>query len=103
VRIDPAGAADWLDELLAEPLPDGVVTVVFHSVVWQYVAEDERARIRSAMAAAGSRASAGAPLAWLRMESGGAEARIDATTWPGGADRPIGRAGYHGRPVRWLA
>ena len=24
------------------------------------------------------------------------------TTWPGGEERLIARAGYHGRPVEWL-
>ena len=101
VRIDAAGAADWLEDALAEPLPAGTVTVVFHSIVWQYVPEDERERIRHTLATA--RAGADARLAWLRMESDGADARLDATVWPGGEERLLARAGYHGRPVRWLA
>jgi len=101
-RVDEAGAGDWLEDALAEPLPGDTVTVVFHSIFWQYVAEEERSRIRAALAGAGERASDGARLAWLRMEADGADARLDVTTWPGGDERLVGRAGYHGRPVRWL-
>jgi hypothetical protein len=100
--IDESAAGYWLAEVLAEPLPEGVVTVVFHSIFWQYVAEEERERIGRALAAAGSRATAGSRLAWLRMESDGADTRIDVTTWPGHEQRLVARAGYHGRPVRWL-
>jgi hypothetical protein len=47
-----------------------------------------------------------APLAWLRLEpprrgapdDGLAELRL--ALWPGGRDRLLGRAGYHGTPVR---
>jgi len=102
VRLDEAAAGDWLEDALREPLPDGVVTVVFHSIFWQYVPDEERERIRGALEAAGARASAAAPLAWLRMEADGADARLDVTTWPGGQPKLLGRAGYHGRPVRWL-
>ena len=36
VAVDRAGAAAWLAEQLAEPV-EGVATVIFHSVVWQYL------------------------------------------------------------------
>jgi hypothetical protein len=103
VDVQRADAADWLEEALGGPPPDGVVTVVFHSIVWQYVDEAERGRIRDALLAAGSRATERSRLAWLRMESDGADTRLDVTTWPGGAESLLGRAGYHGRPLRWLA
>jgi len=102
VRIDEAGAGDWLEDVLAGPLPEGVVTVVFHSIVWQYVGADEQERIRETLSAAGEGADSRAPLAWLRMEADGPDTRLDVTTWPSGASRLLGRAGYHGRPVRWL-
>jgi hypothetical protein len=103
VAVERADADAWLEEALAGPLPDGVVTVVFHSIVWQYVEQAQRDRIRAVLAAAGARATERSPLAWLRMESAGADTRLDVTVWPGGDERRLGRAGYHGRPVRWLA
>jgi hypothetical protein len=30
-------------------------------------------------------------------------ARVEATVWPGGETHLLARAGYHGRPVRWVA
>jgi hypothetical protein len=36
------------------------------------------------------------------MELGGDEADVRLTRWPGGAERLVARAHYHGRPVKWL-
>jgi hypothetical protein len=52
--------------------------------------------------AAGERAAADAPLAWLRMEPGGERADVHLTTWPNGATRHIARVGYHGSPIELL-
>ena len=103
VDVERAGAGEWLERRLGDPPPDGVATVVFHSIVWQYLDEDERERIRTAIARAGDAATADAPFAWVRMEPDGADARVDVTTWPGGDHRLFARSGFHGRPVRWLA
>ncbi len=101
--VDPAPADEWLEGQLAAPLPEDTTTVVFHSIVWQYLDEPTRKRIRNALAEAGEKTTRNAPLVWLRMEPDGDLARVDATLWPGGESRLIARAGYHGRPVHWLA
>ena len=101
VAVDRATAGDWLERELAERRA-GMATVVFQSIVWQYLDDDERAGVRAAIDAAGAAATPDAPLAWVRMEPEGELARVDVTSWPGSADRLIARAGYHGRPVRWL-
>lgn len=101
--VDAAPAADWLEQRLAETPRQGVATVVFHSIVWQYLDDEQRSRIQAALAEAGAKASEDAPLAWLRMEADNELTRVDATLWPGGESRLIARAGYHGRPVHWLA
>jgi hypothetical protein len=85
---------------LAEPA-DGVASVVFHSIVWGYLPLAEQERIVATLAAAGERATPGAPLAWLRMEPGGEQTEIRLTTWPGGEERLLGGAGFHGTPLRW--
>src|SRR5204863_92137 len=89
--VDRARAGDWLAARLAEPGSDRT-TVVFHSVVMQYVPEAERERIEGLIRAAGER---GARLAWLRMEPDTAERagisdwsrrpRRWAPSWPGSA------------------
>lgn len=103
VTVDRARAAPWLREQLAEPAP-GVATVVFHSVVWQYLGPDEQTEVVAAIAAAGGRATAAAPLAWLRLEphpdpERGTELRL--TTWPSGRDQVLALCDYHGRWLRW--
>ena len=101
VAIDRAPAADWLERQLDERRAD-VATVVFQSIVLQYLDDDQRTRVRAAIEAAGAVATERAPLAWLRMEPGGDLADVRLRMWPGGDDALIGRAGYHGRPVHWL-
>ena len=101
VSIDRAPAGPWLAERLAEPQP-GAATVVFQSIVLQYLDDAERARVRDAIETAAAAATERAPLAWLRMEPGGEMADVRLRTWPEGDDVLLARSGYHGRPVRWL-
>ncbi len=98
--VEQADAPDWVDARLAELAP-GLATVVVHSIVLQYLSRPARERFRDAVASAGERATDRAPLAWLRMEPGGDRAEVRLTTWPGGHDRVLGTAGYHGSPVWW--
>lgn len=101
VLVERAAAAAWAASRLAEPV-GGVATVVFHSIFVFYLPEAERAELYATIAAAAERASADAPLAWLRLEGPGALAELRLTTWPGGEERLLGRAGYHGDPVELL-
>jgi hypothetical protein len=96
--VEQGRAAEWTEARLAEPAP-GSATVVFHSVVIQYLPEDERRAFEGLVEEAGTRAGADAPLAWLRMEPAGERAEVRITTWPGGEERLLARAGYHGTPV----
>jgi len=99
VRVDRAPAGGWLQEQLGRRVA-GEATVVFHSIVWQYLTDPERERLRSLLTTAASRATPEAPLAWLRMEPAGGVAQVTLTTWPKGRERVLAQAGYHGRPVR---
>ena len=100
--VDRAGAADWLDERLARER-GGAATVVYHSIMWGYMSDEERERITRTIDAAGERAAATDPLAWLRMEPGENQTDIRLTMWPGGDERVLATAGFHGRPVSWMA
>jgi hypothetical protein len=102
VALERRDAGEWIEAQLAGPR-DGVATVVFHSIFWQYLSRDTRHRVRSAIERAGSAATRHAPAAWLRMEPGqdptkSAEVRL--TRWPGAVEQLVARTGYHGRPVR---
>jgi hypothetical protein len=98
--VDRADAGTWVAAHLRETVA-GAATVVHHSIVWQYLPADSRARLRQALATAGGQATPAAPLAWLRMEPAGAVADLRLTMWPGGAEEVLATCGYHGRPIRW--
>lgn len=101
VAVDAEGAATWLRARLSEP-SDGLATVVFHSIVMQYLPEEERAQVEALIRAAGTRAAEDTPLAWLRMEPQAADhAGVWLDLWPSGRHAQIAHAGYHGRPTRW--
>jgi len=102
--IEQSGAAAWLERVLAEPA-EGRATVVFHSIVMQYLEATERERVEVLLREAGERATKDAPLAWLSLEPPEPFedlAHVRLTRWPGGESRLVARAGYHGRPVIWL-
>jgi hypothetical protein len=101
VALDRAAAGAWVAEQLADPA-EGVATVVFHSIVMQYLPDNKRLEFERCVRAAGEAATEAAPLAWLRMEPGGERAEVRLTIWPGGEDSPIVRVGYHGDPVQLL-
>jgi hypothetical protein len=100
-EVDRAGAAAWVRERLAEPVRD-LATVVFHSLVIQYLGEAERAEFERALEEAGERATETTPLAWLRMEPAGERAEVRLTLWPGGEELLLARATYHGDRVELL-
>ena len=101
-RVDQGNAPDWIETALAESVP-GVATVVYHSIVWQYLSDADRARFQQIMAAAGNAATHNQPLAWLRFEPGVNVAEVRLQLWPGGEDRLLARSGFHGKPVQWIA
>ncbi len=104
LHLDRADAAHWLADQLAEPRT-GQCTVVFHSIMWQYMPIETQKRCTQAITDAGERASHEAPLAWLRMEPAQAhgmpipEIRLDL--WPGGASRRLALCHPHGADIEW--
>jgi hypothetical protein len=101
IELEREAAAAWTECTLAEAAP-GTASVVYHSLVMQYLGEEELAEFHRQIEAAGERATTDAPLAWLRMEPAGDCADLLLTTWPGGEERHLARAGYHGTPVELL-
>jgi hypothetical protein len=101
--VDAGDAAAWVERELAAARP-GMVTVLVHSVVWQYLPPATRARIEAALAASARRAGTDAPLAWLRMEfyATGAPAELRLTLWPDGSERTLATAHPHGEWVEWV-
>lgn len=102
--VDAGDAAAWVAQQLAAPR-EGVATMLVHSVVWQYLPPATREHIEATLAAAATRASRTAPLAWLRMEffAAGAPAELRLTLWPEGRERTLATAHPHGEWVEWIA
>jgi hypothetical protein len=98
-------AGDFVLEMLARPQQPGVTRVLYHSVMWQYLPPETRALIRDAMAAAGERASAEKPLAWVRLETNRQTFKHELTVkyWPGGGESwtLLSNAHPHGAWVEW--
>jgi hypothetical protein len=101
VTVERATAAAWARRMLAEPTP-GQATVIYHSIVSQYLGEEEREALFASIREAGGRATADAPLAWLRMEPVDDRADLELTIWPGDENRRLARVGYHGNPIELL-
>jgi hypothetical protein len=109
VDLVRATIEDWLPAQLAPARP-GVATIVFHSVVWQYLPDATRELVLGTLDEAGGRASEDAPLAYLRLEPSPETyfpAQLKLTTWPGTDTATGGRllatSGFHLGPVSWLA
>ena len=101
--VDAAPASSWLPRFAAPR--DGLTTVVFHSIVRQYLDDDEAALVAGALEAAAGSATHDAPFAYLRMEPDDDDPRmvdVRLTTWPGGDENLLAYSGYHGTSVRWL-
>ncbi|HYP23026.1 MAG TPA: DUF2332 domain-containing protein, partial [Actinomycetota bacterium] len=100
--VDEEPASSWLRSL-ARPR-DGLATVVFHSIVHQYLGDEEAVAVTDALEAAAGAATATAPFAYLTMEPGDDEKVVEVrlTTWPGAAEELLAHSGYHGTAVRWL-
>ncbi|MDT0509169.1 DUF2332 domain-containing protein [Novosphingobium sp. MMS21-SN21R] len=98
-------AADWVDQRLLAAHEGDTTRVVFHSIVWQYLPPETRARIERAMAEAGALATADRRLAWVMLETNRQTFRHELTVryWPGG-ERPVllGTAHAHGAWVEWF-
>ena len=98
-------AARFVEATLAQPPDDGVTRVLIHSIVWQYLPDEQRARIEGAMARAGAGATRASPLAWLALETNRETFRHELTAriWPGAAEPALlGCAHPHGAWVEWF-
>ena len=103
VPLDTGDAAAWV-EAQVTPQP-GTATVVLHSIAFKYFPDTTKARIAAHLDREGARATADAPLAWLRLEADDPRAPEQPTlrlrTWPGD-DRLLAYTHPHGASVEWL-
>jgi len=104
VTVEAADAVAWTSDRVA-PVA-GAVTVLFHSVFWQYMPAASQTALRTTIDEIGARTTPDAPFAWLRMEPSPESMmvmQVRLTLWPGGEERLLAEAHPHGAYVRWLA
>jgi hypothetical protein len=108
--VAAACPADVRQELASQTLrrtelAGGHWTVLWHSIVRQYLDEAQREAVADGVAALGAAATPAAPFAWLSLEphqrTANGQCQVTLTTWPGGAERVLGSASPHGMPVVW--
>ena len=105
VVVERADAAAYVERLATEP---GRLTVLWHSVMWQYVPGSQQERVLARLEEVGRTATTDAPLVHLYAEPSrrtpGDEHRfwVWARSWPGPAEPEVlGRMAAHGLPVVW--
>ena len=98
------GAAGFVEDL---ELREGVTTVLWHSVMWQYLDAAEQQRVTSRITTLGEQATSAAPFAHLyleptrRTQESDHEFWVVLETWPDGARRFLARSRGHGLPTDW--
>ncbi|WP_079197560.1 DUF2332 domain-containing protein [Streptomyces sp. CB03911] len=107
-EVRPIGAAAFLREVTVQP---GALTVVWHSIMRQYVPADEWSDVEQELTRLAEASSAEAPFAYLAFEplrsgtgagSGGGAGHRFVLTVRAGADEPevLAEAPPHGLPAR---
>ncbi|CAN5836986.1 DUF2332 domain-containing protein [soil metagenome] len=102
--LDRMSAADAVAGLR---LVRGTLTVLWHSITWQYLSGEEQDAVTRAALALGARADAAEPFVWLSLEptrrtpDARNEFLVRARSWPDGTDEILGSTSPHGPPVVW--
>jgi hypothetical protein len=103
-NVTQGDAGVWAATRLQHPHP-GALHLIYHTVAATYFSPQTTARLQTALAEAGARATPNRPLAHLSMEWDGPTpgAALTLTLWPKGETLSLGRADFHGRWVDWHA
>ena len=101
--IEQGDAASWTEAQLARSQPEATMRILFHTIAFQYFPEDQKQRIRAAIAQAGASASPTRPFAWLSFEyveeSKACELRL--TLFPDGEELHLADAHPHVANMVW--
>ena len=102
--VDQASADEWITQQLERT--NGHATLIFHSIVWQYLGTQTQNKLKQAIYNAGKTATATHPIVWARMEPAGAVADIQVDVFDGSGVEPrhfrLAEIGYHGQNMNWL-
>jgi hypothetical protein len=95
------------DAVAGLTLADGALTVLWHSITWQYLSAEERDAVRAHVDTVAGQADSRSPFAHLTLEptrdGPGAPIKfsVRARTWPGDELHILGDCHPHGPPVHW--
>ena len=104
VEVRREGAARFVGGI---ELRSGATTVLWHSVMWQYLDPAERAAVTARIGALGAQATAEAPFAHLFLEptrrtpDGPHDFLVVLELWPTGQRWVLGSSAGHGLPTIW--
>jgi hypothetical protein len=104
VEVRREGAARFVDDI---DLHRGATTVLWHSVMWQYLDRAEQDAVTARIEALGAEATEEAPFAHLFLEpmrrtpDGPHEFLVVLELWPTGERRVLGSSSGHGLPTVW--
>ncbi|MDE0776219.1 MAG: DUF2332 domain-containing protein [Nocardioides sp.] len=104
VPVRRAGAREVVDTL---ELSEGCLTVLWHSVMWQYLDRSEQEAVRAGIDRLGAAATGRAPFAHLFLEptrrtpESDHEFLVVLESWPAGARRVLATSRGHGLPTTW--
>ncbi len=105
VRVEECDAASYVEGVT---LASGTLTVLWHSVMWQYLPSEQQARVLERLADLGATATDDAPLVHLFAEPTRRTPAEDhrfwvvSESWPGAGEREFhGRMFPLGIPVTW--
>lgn len=94
-HVDQGDAATWCAAQLTQTAKERL-TVLFHTVAWQYFPKATQAHILDTLKQVTS------PVVQIGMEGdGGRGAAVTLTLWPEGRTHHLGRASFHGLWVDW--
>jgi hypothetical protein len=85
----------------------GTLTVLWHSIMWQYLSTSEQETLGAEIEALGARSRPDAPFALLTLEphrripDAPVEFAVRLHCWPDGDDRLLAVCSPHGPPVTW--
>ena len=101
--VDHQSADTWIQDQLRRPRERA--TMIFHSIVWQYLGTHVQKNFTRAVFEAGQNATPSAPLVWARMEPDGPHADVQVDIWTGDREPQhfrVAEVGYHGYGLKWL-
>ena len=103
----PLHRRNAIDAVAGLGVADGALTVLWHSIMWQYLSASEQEAVLAEIEALGRGARADSPFAHLTLEphrrtpDSPVEFVVRARSWPGGDHRLLAACSPHGPPVTW--